>query len=70
MSLKLSKIEKFQIYRSSGYDLAYSCFVSLLQGQAFDGQVTGDEFFECRLEMFKVIIQDYSKAFELSSFPR
>ena len=42
----------------------------MLQGQAFDVQVTGDEFFECRLELFKVIVQDYREAFKRSSCPR
>ena len=42
----------------------------MLQGQAFDVQVTGDEFFEGRLELFKVIVQDYREAFKRSSCPR
>ena len=42
----------------------------MLQGQAFDVQVTGDAFFECRLELFKVIVQDYREAFKRSSCPR
>ena len=46
------------------------CIVMMLQGQAFDVQVTGDEFFECRLELFKVIVQDYREAFKRSSCPR
>ena len=33
-------------------------------------QVTEDEFFECRLELFKVIVQDYREAFKRSSCPR
>ena len=33
-------------------------------------QVTGDEFFECRLELFKVIVQDFREAFKRSSCPR
>ena len=33
-------------------------------------QVTGDEFFKCRLELFKVIVQDYPEAFKRSSFPK
>ena len=32
--------------------------------------MTGDEFFECRLELFKVIVQDYREAFKRSSCPR
>ena len=36
----------------------------MLQGKAFDVQVTGDEFCECRFELFKVIVQDYRKAFK------
>ena len=50
------------------YGLTYS--LVMLQGQAFDVQVTGDEFFECRLELFKVIVQDYREAFKRSSCPR
>ena len=42
----------------------------ILQGQAFDVQVTRDEVFECRLELFKVIVQDYREAFKRSSCPR
>ena len=42
----------------------------MLQGQAFDVQVTGDGFFECRLELFKVIVRGYREAFKLSSCPR
>ena len=30
----------------------------MLQDQAFDVQVTGDEFFECKLKLFKVSVQD------------
>ena len=47
-----------------------TCTLVMLQGQAFDVQVTGDEFFECRLELFKVIVQDYREAFKRSSCPR
>ena len=42
----------------------------MLQGQAFDVQVTGDDHFECRLELLKVIVQDYREAFRRSSCPR
>ena len=42
----------------------------MLQGQVFDVQVTGDEFFECRLELFKVTVQDYREAFRRSSCPK
>ena len=42
----------------------------MLQCQAFDVQVTGDDFFNCRLELFKVIVQDYREAFKRSSCPR
>ena len=42
----------------------------MLQGQAFDVQVTRDEVLECRLELFKVIVQDYREAFKRSSCPR
>ena len=42
----------------------------MLQGQAFDVQVTGDEIFECRLELFKVIVQDYREAFKRSACPK
>ena len=38
--------------------------------QAFAVKVTGGEFFECRLELFKVIVQDYREAFKLSSCPK
>ena len=47
-----------------------TCTLVLLPGQVFDVQVTGDEFFECRLELFKVIVQDYREAFKRSSCPR
>ena len=50
------------------YGLTYT--LVMLQGQAFFVQVTGDEFFECRLELFKVIVQDYREAFKRSSCPR
>ena len=36
------------------YGLTYT--LVMLQGQAFDVQLTGDEFFECRLELFKVTV--------------
>ena len=36
-------------------------------GQALDSQVTGDDLFESRLELFKVIIQDYRESFRRSS---
>ena len=32
-------------------------------GQALDSQVTGDDLFKSRLELFKVIIQDYRESF-------
>ena len=47
------------------YGLTYSFL--MLQGQAFDVQVTGDEIFECRFEFFKLIVQDYREAFKRSS---
>ena len=47
-----------------------TCTLVMLQGQAFDVQVTGDELFECRLAFFKVIVQDYREAFKRSSCPR
>ena len=50
------------------YGLTYT--LVMLQGQTFDVQVTGDEFFEFRLELFKVIVQDYREAFKRSSCPR
>ena len=53
---------------SCWYGFTYTLVV--LQGQAFDVQVTGDEFFECRLELFKVIVQDYLEAFKWTSCPR
>ena len=49
------------------YGLKYTLLT--LQGHASDVQVTGDEFFECRLELFKVIVQDL-EAFKRSSCPR
>ena len=42
----------------------------MLQGQAIYVQVTGDAFFECRLELFKVIVPDYREAFKRLSCPR
>ena len=42
----------------------------MLQGQAFDMQVTGDEILKCRLELFNVIVQDYREAFKQSSCRR
>ena len=50
------------------YGLTYT--LVMLEGQTFDEQVTGDDFFECRLELFKVIVQDYREAFKRSSCPR
>ena len=50
------------------YGLTYT--LVMLQCQALDVQVTGDEFFECRLELFKVIVQDYREAFKRSICPR
>ena len=50
------------------YGLTYT--LVMLQGQAFDVQVTGEKFFESRLELFKVIVQDYREAFKRSSCPR
>ena len=41
----------------------------MLQGQAFDVQMTRDDFFECRLELFKVIVQDYREAIKRSLSP-
>ena len=35
----------------------------MLKGQAFDAQIVGDDLFESRLELFKVILQDYREAF-------
>ena len=48
----------------------FTCIVMMLQGQAFDVQVKENEFFECRLELFKVIVQDYREAFKRTSCPR
>ena len=42
----------------------------MLEGQVFNMQVNGDEFFEFRLELFKVIVQDYREAFKWSSCPK
>ena len=51
-----------------GYELP--CVDGLVfQGQAFDSQVTGDPYFEGRLELFKVIAQDYREAFKRSTVP-
>ena len=50
------------------YGLTY--ILVMLEGQAFDVHVTGDKFFECRLELIKVIVQDYREAFKRSSCPR
>ena len=36
-------------------------------GQAFDAQVVGDDLFESRLELFKVLLQDYREAFRRSA---
>ena len=41
----------------------------LFQGQAVDAQVTGDSFCEARLELFKMIVQDYRGAFKRSTRP-
>ena len=35
-----------------------------------DSQVTGDPYFEARLELFKVIVQEYREAFKRSLVPR
>ena len=50
------------------YGLMYT--LVLLQGQVFDVQVTGDEFFECRQELFKVFVQDYREVFKRFSCPK
>ena len=42
----------------------------MFYGKVFDMQVTGDESFECGLELFKVIVQDSSEAFKWSSCQR
>ena len=42
----------------------------MLEGQAFDVEVTGDEFSECRLKLFEVIIQDHREAFKQTSCPK
>ena len=34
-----------------------------------DSQVTGDPYFEARLELFKVIVQEYREAFKRSTVP-
>ena len=44
--------------------------VKCCQGQALDSQVTGDDLFESRLELFKVIMQDYRESFRRSSVVR
>ena len=38
-------------------------------GPEFHNQVTGDTTFEARLELFKVIVQDFSEAFNKSTVP-
>ena len=48
--------------------LKYSLMI--IQGQAFDVQVTGDKFFECRLEFFKIIVQENREAFKQASCPK
>ena len=50
------------------YGMTYALI--MLQGQALVVQVTGDEFFECGLELFNVIVQDYREVFKRSSCPR
>ena len=47
------------------YGLTYT--LMMLQGQVFEVQVTGDELFECRIELFKVIVLDSREAFKRSS---
>ena len=39
----------------------------MLQGQTFEVEVTHGKFFECRFELFKVIVLDYRKAYKWSS---
>ena len=41
----------------------------MFYGQALDSQVTGDPYFEARLELFKVIVQEYREAFKRSTVP-
>ena len=41
----------------------------VFQGQAFDSQVTSDPYFEARLELFEVIVQDYRETFKRSTVP-
>ena len=48
--------------------LAYALVI--LQGQAFDMQVIGEQFFQSRLEMLKVISQDYRESFKRFSCPK
>ena len=48
----------------------YGLTCTLVMFQGFDVQVTGDEIFECRLELSKVIVQDYREAFKRPSCPR
>ena len=50
------------------YGLTYT--LVMLRGRTFDVQVTGGEFFECRLKLFKVFVHDYLEAFKRSSCPR
>ena len=50
--------------------LCYHFMLKCCLGQAFDAQVTGDDLFESRLELFKVIMQDYRESFGRSSAVR
>ena len=50
------------------YGLTYT--LMMLQGQTSDVQVTEDEFVECRLDLCKVIVQDYREASKGSPCPR
>ena len=42
----------------------------MLSGQVSDAQVTGNDLFESRLQLFKVIMQDYRHSFGRSSVAR
>ena len=46
--------------------LSYALMMSW--GQVFKMQPSGDEFFECRLELLNVIVQDCCEAFKRSSY--
>ena len=50
------------------FGLSYA--LVMLQGLAVDMQVTGHEFFECRLKLFELINQGFREAFKRSPCPK